>query len=654
MKNSGTVLQVAVQLAVVMLGLAVALPARAQSGAVDDISNSGLAAALSAALPASPQYFGHPSREQEQVLARQRPDISPQRPLKAKKPQTSPAATPRSTTAPASETQPVSPKAPHLSKIPTLSLNSPQAPQQPAVSETVPKINYAPAPASAPAKIIATPVNESNKPEHNSAAIFELPSANSQSTPRTSAGITPLPSLASSNLPQPDRHSGSSLYDLVQTAIDHNARIRLAAQNLRSANAGSLQAIGDFLPHLSFQEQSQMYVNTSGLPSASLVGSNIIATQGSIFSNYMSIMASLNLFEGGSGIENLSAAHQGVVAAREQILFQQNKAVLDLLVNFQQVQSLLQQEVILRKAISLAEEDLSLNEQKFRRGNESVLDLNKARVLLLQYQSQYDDLRRHLLKSQTELAALLGQRGAFALVREAGHETIPTPPEPGQNANNETEDTNIVNQLPAVQAALANMREARHHVASVRGSFLPDVNLQASYNWLGTSSQGFGPAFNNVNRNNYTVGLSITQSLGPFTGHLAKLHDAEAKLESAHIQYQQAILEGHQQLRVDREEIQEGNRRVQALHEEYISTQKDQQLLSALYEHGRVSKMDVHTAELRTMNAQAAWRAAQGELVVAQWLFYAMLHPHKLVHILLERTRNVVQESENTPGDHPL
>lgn len=652
MKNSGTVLQVAVQLAVVMLGLAVALPARAQSGAVDDISNTGLAAALSDALPASPQYYGHPSREQEQVLARQRPTISAQLPLKAKKPQTSPVATPRSTTVPASETQPVSPKAPHLSKIPTLSLNSPKASQRPAVSETVQKNNQVPAPA--PAKIPATPGNGPNKPEHNSVVIFGPPSAISQSTPVMSPGITPLPSLASSSLSQPDRHSGSSLYDLVQTAIDHNAHIRLAAQNLRSANAGSLQAIGDFLPHLSFQEQSQMYVNTSGLPSASLVGSNIIATQGSIYSNYMSIMASLNLFEGGSGIENLSAAHQGVVVAREQILYQQNKAVLDLLVNFQQVQSLLQQEVILRKAISLAEEDLSLNEQKFRRGNESVLDLNKARVLLLQYQSQNDDLRRHLLKSQTELAALLGQRGAFALVREAGHETIPMPPEPGQNANNETEDTDIVNQLPAVQADLANMREARHHVASVRGSFLPDVNLQAGYNWLGTSSDGFGPAFNNVNRNNYTVGLSITQSLGPFTGHLAKLHDAEAKLESAHIQYQQAILEGHQQLRVDREEIQEGNRRVQALHEEYISTQKDQQLLSALYEHGRVSKMDVHTAELRTMNAQAAWRAAQGEWVVAQWLFYAMLHPHKLVHMLLEKTLNVVQESENTPEDHPL
>jgi hypothetical protein len=77
MKNSGTVLQVVVQLAVVMLGLAVALPARAQSGAVDDISNTGLAAALSAALPTSPQYYGHPSREQGQALARQQPDIPP-------------------------------------------------------------------------------------------------------------------------------------------------------------------------------------------------------------------------------------------------------------------------------------------------------------------------------------------------------------------------------------------------------------------------------------------------------------------------------------------------------------------------------------------------------------------------------------------------
>jgi Outer membrane protein len=330
MKNTGTVLQVAVRLAVVMLGLAAALPAEAQAGAVDDISNTGLAAALSAALPTSPQYYGHPSREQEQILARKQPDIPPQLPLTAQEPQTLSAAAPRSVMVPASETQPVSPKAPHLSKIPTLSLNSPQALEQPAVRKSVPKIIHA----SAPARIPAMPVNGPNKPEHNSVVIFGSPPAISQSTPRTAAGITPLPSLSTSSLSQTDKHSGTSLYDLVQTAIAHNAHIRIAAQNLRRANAGSLQAIGDFLPHLSFQEQSQMYVNTSGLPSASLVGSNIVETQGSIYSNYMSIMASLNLFEGGSGIENLSASHQGVVAAREQILHQKTRLCLICLSTF--------------------------------------------------------------------------------------------------------------------------------------------------------------------------------------------------------------------------------------------------------------------------------------------------------------------------------
>lgn len=603
MKNSSTVVQVAALIAMAILGLAAVSPAQASTE--DDISGIWLAKAMSGALLLPMQYFNHPPKHRFQSSNQQwKSKIHYSPPATVSKPQILPTATyGLQGSAPAPGIQLASQK------------------------KTVP-----------PTKVLLTNLMRDNKLEHDHAAFFSLLSSTSLPTPWVSPSVATPGDMANSSALQTDGHPSRYLYRLIQAVIANNANIRLASQSLRSADAGSLQAIGGFLPHLRFQAQSQMYVNTSGLPTASLVGSNIIETQGNIYSNYMSIMASLNLFEGGSGIESLSAAHQGIVAARGEILHQQNRAVLDLLVTFQQMQNIHRQEIIMRKAISLAKQDLSLNEQKFRHGDESVLELNKARVLLLQYQSQCDDLRKRLLKTQTQLTALLGKQGAFELVREAEHEKIPQPPKAGKTAMEIKEYKEIVNKLPTVVTDLAEMREARHQAASIRGSFLPDVNFQAGYNWLGTSSHGFGPAFNNINRNNYTIGLTITQSLGPFTGHLAKLHTAEAKLESARIRYQQALLVGHQQLRVDREEIQTGNQQVKTLRKEYVSAKKDLQLIAALYKHGRVSKMDLHIATFRALNAQEAWQAARGELVVARWMFYAMLSPREVVHALLKET----------------
>lgn len=650
MRRSGLILTTAVLLAVLTLGLEAMSPAEADN-AGDDISNNGLAAALSGALPASPQYFRRPANTPTYPAPRQESRSRQQRVI-APMPRVFPEALrPLSSPKPSPETQSVSAKPLPLLKIPTLSLNNPKGEQPNVIGEPATKTfpTKAPMPAPITPESKTRAQNQSTQPV---TAFFGTPPENSRPEPAISpeAPIQKMPTTG--NSPQMAIKAQNTLYELLQTVIAHNANIRLAAQGLQSADASSLQAIGDFLPHLTFQAQSQMYVNTSGLPSASLVGSNIVETQGSIYSNYMSIMASLNLFEGGSGIENLSAAHQGIVAARDQILHQQNSAVLDLLVNFQQIQSLLQQRTILRKAISLAKEDFSLNEQKYQQGNESILELDKAREILLQYQSQQDDLQRHLLKSQTELAALLGKQGGFALVSGVDQERIPSPPDFAPNADDSSEDSQIISQLPSVEAALAKMREAHHHVASVRGSFLPNVSIQAGYNWLGTSSHGFGPALNNINRNNYTVGLNITQTLAPFTGHLAKLQDAEAKLESARIQYQQAILVGHQQLRVDRSEIQEGAQHVQTLHEEYLSSQKNQQLMTALYEHGRVSKMDLHTTILRALHAQSAWQEAQSQWTVARWMFYAMLRPRELVSSLLNKTKGTLQLPESASGGH--
>lgn len=427
---------------------------------------------------------------------------------------------------------------------------------------------------------------------------------------------------------------GGKLHEMLAMALANNSDVRLADQSLREAQAESLDAFGQFLPHLNFQTQTQLYGNQTNAPSVSLIGSTIVVTQGNNYSSYLSVMASLNLFEGGQGIENLAASRQGVTAGREQVSERRMRTALNVLVGYEGLQSLQWQLRALNRSLAFMRQDLALTEQRVREGNQSRIDLNQMRSQVANLESQRQGTERRLTKAQTNLALLLGKNGAFDLVRSGVHNSIPTPPEFDAAA---VADEAVEN-LPSVQVARSALRKARDHVDAVRGSFLPSVNLQAGYNWIGTSSHGFGRAIGGTAPSNYTVGISITQTLAPFTGHLAKLDTAEAQSEAALIRYQRALQEGRQQLRVNREELRAGAARLAALTSIYAHARQNQKLMEDLYVHGRISKTEVHAAQIKTMNARDACHDAQAQLQVARWMLYAMADPQHLADSLLRKT----------------
>ena len=428
---------------------------------------------------------------------------------------------------------------------------------------------------------------------------------------------------------------GSKLHELLATALANNSDIRLADQSLREAQAESLDAFGQFLPHLNFQTQTQLYGNQTNQPSVSLIGSTIVVTQGNNYSNYLSVMASLNLFEGGQGIANLAASRQGVHAGHEQVSERRRRTALNVLAGYEGLQSLQWQLRAIQRSLVFMRQDLALAEQRMRQGNESRIDLNQMRSQVANLEAQRQDTKKRLVKAQTNLALLTGKTGAFDLLQSGVHDSIPTPPE----FDAATVEGAAVENLPSVQVARAALRKARDRVDAVRGSFLPNVNLQTGYNWIGTSSQGFGRAIGSTSPSNYTVGISITQTLAPFTGHMAKLDTAEARSEAALIRYQRALQEGRQELRVNQEEVRSGTARLAALESVYARARQNQQLMEELYAHGRISKIDLHAAQIKTMNAEDACRDARAQLQVARWMLYAMVDPRHVADSLLQKTQ---------------
>jgi multidrug efflux system outer membrane protein len=422
------------------------------------------------------------------------------------------------------------------------------------------------------------------------------------------------------------------LAQLLQMVAANNDAFRIAQQQLHEAQAEHLDAVGKFFPKLEIQEQGQLYRNVSGIPAATLVGSNIVLTQGSIYSNYLSLVASLNLFAGGSDVERIMAAHQGIEQARSEMVDRKNQALISTLLAYEALQSLLNQEDVGRQLAENARQGLLLMQQRWQRGNASLLALTQQRTKLLQALQQLESLQKKLVKARNDLVLLAGSDKAFALVNSLSRrEVIPPPP----TAVSPEELTDSWRMAPAVQAAHHAYEQASHEVSVVRGTFLPQVNLQASYNWLGSSSANFGDALNSVQRNSYTVGLSITQSLAPFTGHLSRFHTAEAKREIAAIQLQQATLKAKAQLRQAVEELRDGQLRMQNFQVQAAAAQKSAQFAQELYHHGRENVLQEKQAMLNAQTAQLAYRESQMQWAVAQWIALSLRDPSSFAAILL-------------------
>lgn len=449
--------------------------------------------------------------------------------------------------------------------------------------------------------------------------------------------MTPtLPKLTEEQAPQavPALSANrSALADYLQLVANNNDAYRIARQQLREAEAEHLDAVGRFFPKLQLQEQGQLYRNVSGVPSATLVGSNIVLTQGSIYSNYLSLVASLNLFAGGSDVERVMAANQGVEQARSEILARRNQALVSALLTYDNLVSIWNQVQVGRQAAENANLGLQLVEQRWQRGNASLLAVTQQRTQLLQALAQLESLQKKLTEAENQLVLLAGSSRAFTLLDKLSErETLPKPP---QTITPE-ELSDAWRLAPAVEAARHAYRQAGHEVSVVRGSFLPQIDLQGSYNWLGSSSANFGDALNAVQRNSYTIGLTITQSLAPFTGHLARLHTAQAKQETANVDLQQAVIKAKTQLRQAIEELRMGKLRVQGYQAQAEAAAKAAQFATDLYQHGREDLLQEKQAMLSALAAKLAYQETQQQYVTAQWVAYSLRNPEQFASALLQ------------------
>jgi len=425
-----------------------------------------------------------------------------------------------------------------------------------------------------------------------------------------------------------------SLAQVVERAAHLQPGVVVAQQGVRQAQAGILAAYTPFLPQVRLQVDAQDYQNRSGAPTLTLVGSTLVATQGSIYSNYVSLLGSLNLFAGGRDVAGLEAARSRFRAAEASLEESRDAAVIDAMAAFSELLTAQTEVRCQERIVQLMRTSLRLMEVRYRRGAASLIMLDQA-------QAEMSRASQNLVLAQKRLAersSALAERIALSIPLGASLQAVGSIPEaPMVSA---ADLRSALERLPTVRRAAAEVKAAEAELRSARGSFFPTVSLQGSYNWLGTAPSSFGRAIGATAANSYTLGINITQPILPMTGQIAGVQDARAALISARTRYQEAILKAQTLASRMGAELEAGVRGMELAEQAVASARRNLTLTKALFTKGRASRADVNRAESSLILAEDAADSLKYQYLTASWAAYRLVHPQTFLAVLSRKTKD--------------
>lgn len=405
----------------------------------------------------------------------------------------------------------------------------------------------------------------------------------------------------------------------IRQAMGHILSVIAATDKVRAADATLHESQAAFLPHFSLSAQAQQYVNQSGQAGSTVIGSSVLFTQGNIYSHGISLIGSLNLFDGGGDTAELAASRNRLTQRREDFDAEQVRAAMAALLAYGKLRDA-QREVQLQSSIlRIREQQLSLAKIRYENGAGSLIsvsqrDAARSRSVLALFQAH-----RNLIDRSADLA----EATAFSLGPDEVLQAVdPIPAAPGHTA---TVADDLIDTLPQVLAAEAAVSAAQADVDKARAAYLPRVNLTASYNWLGSTGQSdFSDVLGHTRPNNYTVELNLTQALFPLATRNADVDRALAALSTAKAELRDVRVHVRARLARFAAEYSRADEARMATDHARSNANDNLALARALFQHGRIDRSDLDDARIEYLRADAQAREAQGAWSSAQWLLLAM------------------------------
>jgi outer membrane protein TolC len=401
-----------------------------------------------------------------------------------------------------------------------------------------------------------------------------------------------------------------TLEEAVALALRAQPAVVQAQGDLDVAYAGKRQAIGSYLPTLSFSSGISQNSPDRWNPQTQ----QYITGQRSV-SYSTGLDASLLLFDGLSRMADTRAANATVSSAdatltnqRFQIILQTKQAFFGALAAAELVR-------VTATQVARAEQQLKISKEKLAAGSairsdtlRSTVELGNARLQLLNAQAQ-------LATAEANLARLIGADGA---VRASG-----TPVLPSVSAlDTAALRLEVVSRSPSVQAADAQARAADAQVGVARAQYFPTLRASFSQNWAGAQNDVWlspgaiadwprlgnswslrfnlsWPLFNGFSRE-----TAMTRSLAGRKAAEARAADARRQANAAFTQQLAALESAAQQLA-----IAEASR---AAAEEDLRVQQER------YRLGAATIVDVLTSQVSLGQAEVNLVQARLDLLLAK------------------------------------
>ncbi|HEX9615634.1 MAG TPA: TolC family protein [Bacteroidota bacterium] len=397
-----------------------------------------------------------------------------------------------------------------------------------------------------------------------------------------------------------------TLDDAMRIALEQNITIRIAANNVESAENTSFSAYGAYVP----QPYANASFNRSGISSPptiqNLGGIPFPTLRTETYYNTYRTGFGLSyvLFDGFNREANLSSALTGEDQAVQQ--FHRTKQFIA-----NSVQSTYLNVLRNEQLVKVAEENLKRDRRQLERitesnrvGASSVADVYRQQsivanddVSLISAQNTYD-------KSKADLLNVLAlDPGTEYVIADAGIVEQIKQAEAGVeiNATFAELSARALNARPDYLSTKIGVDLAENTVTRAWSLYYPTVSI---YGGFSTNAQEFAPATSWSNRAS-NVGLTASWQLPEIFGSLSRIQNANISKRTADLQLEQKERDVRVEVKKALLDLEASRKQLEATQKSLVSAEQDRRVAEERYNLGAGTLLDLYIANANYVNAQA-------------------------------------------------
>ncbi len=392
-----------------------------------------------------------------------------------------------------------------------------------------------------------------------------------------------------------------SWQDCIKEALKNNPDLISAGEGVNQAQASKDITTSGVYP--------QLNANASAQESQNKIGAEKSTTADTY--NY-GVSGSLLIFDGLQSSYNIKAAKQNVVAAQESYKFSSSSVRLELRTAFVGLLKAQEALKVTQEIAKIREDELKLISLRYQSGLEHKGSLLNTQASMIQAKFELQQAVRNLELAQRQLNKAMGRKGFEAIMAKGELSVV-------DSFQVKPDFKALAEAHPSVKQAIAKRNSADFSARATRGSYYPQVSLEAGANKLGSD---WPPA-------NRGLSAGVAVSIPIFQGGLrkAQVTQADSVLKQTEAQLQ-SVLDGTTiALELAWESLREAAESVEITRKQLEANVERAKIAEVQYSTGFVtydnwtiiednlvqSKMAYLNAQANASLAEAQWINAKGE-----------------------------------------